>query len=100
MNGHGPRRIVTVTTVAVAAMLLSLLALGGILDERRTQSEHDRFVLCQAENDSREAVREILLLARERAEPTPERQAFYDEALKLVPHIDCVNIGSERRETP
>lgn len=58
---------------------------------------HDRVVLCNAQNDSNEAVRKVLLLAQQlvrKAKHVPPKERlrgvdFYNRALRLVPPINC-----------
>jgi hypothetical protein len=93
MIGHGRWLVV----LLVAAMF-TLFGSGGYgLWQNRQQSENARAQLCQAANESRSVLRDVLLLARDtiprnpRLTPRERAQAaeFYAKALAKVEPIDC-----------
>lgn len=96
-NGEHPqRRFRWFSLVALVVIFAAFSAVAVGLYDRAQRTNTARVTLCAAQNRSNEALRNVLVLARD---SDPDLSAagarFYQRALALVKNVDCVNL-----ETP
>lgn len=109
----GRRRLLVASILSTLAILIAFSVVAYEVIQRRNATEQEaredafeRELLCQSENNSRNAVREILKLAQSVADrdTQEERDAardFYTRALALVHPVDCERfIGADDPEDP
>jgi uncharacterized protein HemX len=112
-----PRRLIRYNGKLLAAAMIAavvvLIGAGGFAiwqgnraaereaEQEAQRAEEARIALCQAQNDSRKALSDILVLARSLGtdEPQTPRQArrvqqFYDRAFELVSPLNCREVAA------
>lgn len=92
----------------LVTLILSVAVIGAFglavysLNSAHSAASHDRMTICQAQNNSNKALREVLELAEQlvrKARHIPPRVrlrsvAFYEKALSFVRPLDCKTVSS------